>query len=193
MQSTTKNKKFRPFPLLVLLLSPLIFFGCAAADKQSTPDVSIYLTRIAELESQLLALQNAQQSTKTPPPELPDDAAAIFHYRVENGRAFVTRFTGTESFVILPASLDGYPVFGIDDRAFEGASFLSITLPEGLAQIGWFAFYDCAEMIEIHIPDSVTTIEYGAFDGCERLHISCSADSFAQSYAESYGIPYTAK
>ena len=47
----------------------------------------------------------------------------------------------------------------------------SVTISENsqLTTIGDYAFYNCLPLTSINIPDSVTTIEEGAFRGCSKL------------------------
>ena len=48
-------------------------------------------------------------------------------------------------------------------------NILSISLPDGLTDIGAYAFYDCSSLTSITIPDGVTDIGNGAFEGCTPL------------------------
>ncbi len=45
----------------------------------------------------------------------------------------------------------------------------AISLPDGLANVGSFAFNGCTRLTSVTIPDSVTKIEYCAFNGCTGL------------------------
>ncbi len=53
----------------------------------------------------------------------------------------------------------------IEDDAFSRVPFKSITLPEGLERIGSDAFYECKNLDEINIPNSVIQIGHRAFEG----------------------------
>ena len=54
--------------------------------------------------------------------------------------------------------------------AFKGCSGLTdITIPEGVTEIGPGAFYDCTGLTSITIPKGVTSIEEGAFYRCSGL------------------------
>lgn len=186
----------------------LLLKGCAVGNGQNTEeaqgtatDVSAYLARIAELEAELTAMREQQyindikkqNENKQDILEKSDGGTekAVFHYRVENGGAFVTGYEGNANIVSLPTALDSYPVRGIDDRAFEGADFTALTLPDGILTVGWFAFYDCKQLIELSLPASITSIGYGAFDGCEHIRVVCPAGSYAEQCVKSYGLNYT--
>ena len=68
-----------------------------------------------------------------------------------------------------------------------------IFLPQGLKEIGRYAFLGCVDLAEIHIPESVCEIGDKAFDGCEKLTVYGTANSFAQRYAEANGIAFAAE
>ena len=64
--------------------------------------------------------------------------------------------------IIIP---DGVEV--IDNLSNSG--FLSVTIPNSVHTIEKGAFNECEELLEIMIPESVTTIESNAFGGCTSL------------------------
>lgn len=116
-----------------------------------------------------------------------------FLYTVENGTATITGYTGSDSQLTLPSSIDGYAVTAIADDAFTSDSLESITIPEGVTKIGWFAFKDCDALKSVTVPKSVESIGYAAFPSrAKGFSIICPAESFAAKYASSYGIAFTA-
>ncbi len=140
-----------------------------------------YKTQIKELQQQLAAL-----TTGTP-----DGDESVLHYRVENGGAVITGYSGSATLLTIPQTLDGYPVTALGERAFENSSIAGVVLPEGIHSIGWFAFYGCSALVSVTLPQSVSSIGYAVFDGCKHLSLICPADSYAEQYAKSYGIPCT--
>ena len=48
---------------------------------------------------------------------------------------------------------------------------------------------EIANIKSIIIPDSVTNVNLGAFDGCKSLTIKCNKGSYAEEYAKRYDIP----
>lgn len=77
-------------------------------------------------------------------------------------------------------------------NAFEGISASKVILPDGVTKIGSRAFADCQNLLYAVLPESLTyhSIAEDAFSGCIRLTILCAAESDAQQYAETHGIPF---
>lgn len=139
-----------------------------------------YKTEIADLRQQITTLATQIEQGET--------SALTFTYRLENGEAIITGYSGGASILRIPQALDGYPVVAIGERVFENKDIAAVVLPEGLREIGWFAFYGCAGLSNVTIPASVTSIGYAVFDGCVDLHIYCPVGSYAEKFAKSYGI-----
>ncbi len=60
-------------------------------------------------------------------------------------------------------------VTSIDARAFQGYSLESITIPDSVTSIGYYAFCLCESLTSVTIPNSVTTIGDYAFSYCSSL------------------------
>ena len=76
--------------------------------------------------------------------------------------------------IIIPAYIQDnanqtIPVVGIEARAFYKAEITSISLPEGLQEIGIYSFAMCNQLTEIRIPSTVKSIGEHAFCCCEQL------------------------
>ena len=58
--------------------------------------------------------------------------------------------------------------------------------------IGDSAFVGCFALSAVALPEGLTSIGEGAFDGCsDTLTLTVPRDSYAQQYAIDNGIPYT--
>ncbi|MBE6603415.1 MAG: leucine-rich repeat domain-containing protein [Ruminococcaceae bacterium] len=202
--------------LLFMLCMLLALSGCAIEipnENTDTKETDANLTRIAELEAELQQARaehyinqsaltqeiedlKAKIAVLTGKNENTDDSnsgtsAMVFHYTIENGSATITCYEGSATLVEIPATLDGYSVKKIGERAFEGNTALAaVVVPTGVEEIDWFAFYDCTSLLDITIPTTVTSIGHAVFDGCTHVTITCPAGSYAESYAKSYGITY---
>ena len=136
-----------------------------------------YEKRIEELEREL-----SQETGKT--------EESDFQYVIENGAAVITGYVGLGREVMIPATLEQVPVVGISDRAFENQKTItSVTLPNGIRYVGWFAFSGCVKLQSVYLPSSLSVIEYGAFLNCPAdMVVFCTAGSYAEQYAISYGL-----
>lgn len=114
-----------------------------------------------------------------------------FKYVRENGGITVTGYTGKLTSVVIPERIDGLPVLKIGERAFAEASVRSVVLPSSCVEVDWFAFLGCYALNTVYISGGVSEIGYGAFDSCSRaLVIYCESGSYAERYAQSFGIAY---
>ena len=158
----------------------------------------IYVNRV-EYEALIEQLSGAGGSSgnaapsDTEQPTKGDAPEGEFRYRIENGAATVTEYVGEAKEIVIPDSLGGYPVRAVGDRAFaDRRTLVAVAIPEGVTQIGWFAFSGCILLERVAIPGSVEAICYGAFQNCKStLTVSCPKESYAAQYAKSYGIAVT--
>lgn len=77
----------------------------------------------------------------------------------------LTEYTGPGGDVVIPdgvASIGNYAFYDCD-------SLTGVTIPNSVTSIGNYAFFDCDSLTGVTIPDSVTTIGRWAFPGCASL------------------------
>lgn len=100
-----------------------------------------------------------------------DSLYGDFSYRIsEDQTCILTKYTGREMNVIIPAQMDGYEVKAIGDKAFEGCQeMISVEIPDSVASIGKKAFCACPKLESVVIPDSVMEMRDHAFASCENL------------------------
>ncbi len=93
-----------------------------------------------------------------------------FKYDVIGSEIRITGYTGNESSVVIPDSLNGRIVTEIGSSSFSAKSFIkSVELPETLKIISPDAFKNCSLLEEIVIPSAVSVISEYAFAGCVSL------------------------
>ena len=201
------RKKARTVAALAATLIALT--GCTAEQTAKKNDAVLadYEQAIAELEETLYAERSAHETEQAKlqgeidalrnqlaalgssgTPTAPQEEAIRFTYRLEEEGAVITAFEGNATLLAIPGTLDGHSVVAIGERAFEGTALCAVFLPEGIRRIGWFAFYGCTALSSINLPESIDTIGYAVFDGCDALTVVCPAGSFAERYAQSYGL-----
>lgn len=91
-----------------------------------------------------------------------------FEYQIlDDGTAEITRYTGSETDLVIPSELNGYKVSGISYGSFS----------------------DCSDIISITIPESISSIDYYAFNGCVGL-VDIFVDSNNESFSSNDGVLY---
>ena len=141
-----------------------------------------YEDKISELELMLSSNSAAEPTVKESP-----KSDAQYSYTLADNGITITGYKGGDKILVLPQTIDSIKVVAVGREAFKNADFEEVILPEGLEKIDWFAFLNCRELKKISIPNSVSKIEYGAFDGVERFTVLCNKNSYAHKYANSYG------
>ena len=117
---------------------------------------------------------------------------AQYTYTATNNQITLTGYTGTESVLILPATINQLPVTCLGASAFHNSSLTGVTIPNSVTSIGpnafdgstrltsvkigdsvtnlgVEAFYRCSGLTNVSIPNSVTSIEDYTFQGCTGL------------------------
>lgn len=200
--------KFSSVAMLLFSLSILIFTFLLGEYQINTKiEESIkknYESEIATLKSNLnkhseLINSIINISTKTPSTDsgnseatdtgASNESKAEFEYVKENGGITITKYVGKQTSVTIPNYIEQLPVKKIGESAFSETKVKSVALPSGCEEIDWFAFYGCYALTTVYISNSVESIAYGAFEGCSKsLVIYCEKNSFAEKYAQSFGI-----
>ena len=76
----------------------------------------------------------------------------------------------TDTDLVIPSSYNGKPVTGIAEGAFYNCTTIkSVTILDGVKNIGGAAFYYCTSIEKVVLPDSIETIGYMAFSTCRAL------------------------
>jgi hypothetical protein len=78
-------------------------------------------------------------------------------------------YGGTATVVKIAKEYRGIPVTRIEDDAFISRDLIEVIIPDSVTTIGNGAFKECLNLTSINIPDSVTTIGSEAFSGCSSL------------------------
>lgn len=157
--------------------------GSSAIEKQQNEERRAVESKLDELKALIEVVAAVPKETA------PEDKSYFgFSYMIEGDGAIITAYSGESKDIIIPASILGHPVIAIEDEAFKGSSAVSVSIPETVERIGWFAFAYCPRLERIVIPRKVKEIGYGAFDGSPLVSVYASRDSYAAKYALSYGI-----
>ena len=93
-----------------------------------------------------------------------------YTYTVTDGKATITRYTGTGGVVTIPSTLSGATVTSIAANAFGNSnSITTITVPDSVTDIGHRAFEGCENLISVMIGSGVSTVGEAPFMYCLKL------------------------
>jgi hypothetical protein len=95
-----------------------------------------------------------------------------FNYTTSDSAITITGYTGSASEVTFPSNINFLPVTTIGDLAFAyyaGPGLTNVTIPNSVTSIGYGAFTFCFSLSSVTIPRSVTNIGDQAFSSCSGL------------------------
>ena len=135
----------------------------------------------------------------------------FYTYSIDNQKAIITKYQGPGGDVVIPSSINGYPVTCIGKKAFSNCSGIisivipgsvtiigdeafsgctglsSVVIPDSVTSIGNETFYCCFSLSSVVIPDSVKSIGISPFSGCSKL-VEIVVESANPSYISCGGI-----
>ena len=139
-----------------VLLTALIVQSVAATETIMT--TSAYQTDKTNTQTQVYV-----QESK-------DNVYGDFEYSVSSNKVTITKYTGTDTEVIIPSEIDNAPVTEIYMGAFaECENLINVAIPDSVKTIGKNAFTHCRYLQSISIPNGVTEIAQGTFSMCYDL------------------------
>ena len=99
-----------------------------------------------------------------------DNVHIVYTYTVSDGKATITAYDGPGGDVVIPSTLDNYPVTAIGDNAFQNkTSITSVTIPEGVTIIGNRAFFQCSNLETVMMPSTLESAGNQAFQFCNNI------------------------
>ncbi len=109
---------------------------------------------------------------------LPTMLQAQFTYTTNNDAVTITGYTGSNSSVIIPSVISNLPVTRVGDWAFYATSVANILIPDSITSIEDGAFFDCQSLTNVTLGSSVTNIGNWVFGFCNNLiSINCRGNA----------------
>ena len=109
----------------------------------------VFRVRVYEMADGVKKLSNRYSeamSITIEEPRMPEGSFEYAYNAAGNGMV-ITNYTGSETTVTVPDTIQSMPVVEIGERAFEGnASLREINLPDTITKIGYRAFAGCASL-----------------------------------------------
>lgn len=76
--------------------------------------------------------------------------SGFWEYTVSVGEATITKYNGSSKDIVIPTSVDGYPVTAIGGFCFSESNMETLVIPEQIEKIGDRAFADCKYLKKIY-------------------------------------------
>lgn len=99
----------------------------------------------------------------------PVDNGLKYSFNETEKTASVDQYDYDDAEVVIPSSVYGYTVVNIGGSVFYGKSLKKVTIPDTVKTIEGGAFKNCVNLTDVRIPDSVTSIGGYCFEGCTAL------------------------
>lgn len=120
-------------------------------------------------------------------------------FTVEEDHAELCSYSGRDTSLTVPDSVEGKPVTVIARAAFSGSETLeSIVLPDSIEEIGMNVFYNAKALRQVRLPSGLKSIGMGAFQksGIEEIElpkglIKIGRSAFMECGLQSVRIPDT--
>lgn len=188
------HKQFKMF--MLLLVTALCFAGCGA-NKEAALLESLNSQDAATITK---ALETASTATLAELTKTSSSPGGDFKYDLtEDGSGIIIKsYTGTASTLIIPDSIEGYPVVEIGEAAAKESNIQVLIIPStvriihyaafseskvisvvilpdesgagGLKKIGFGAFSNCKQLKTVSLPNSIEEIGDEAFEDCSNLY-----------------------
>ena len=96
--------------------------------------------------------------------------ALDFEYQIQDESVIITAYNGIEENVVVPETIEELPVTAIGQWAFSrNNDLLQVTLPDTVTSLGMEAFSYCRNLESVQLSAFLTQVEGYAFYGCNRL------------------------
>lgn len=102
-------------------------------------------------------------------PDIPDVSESEFDYEINDDGVSIIGYHGKGGHVVIPSTIEGYPVTTIYGAFCFCDTLTSITFPESVTFIGDKTFFGCTALKSFTIPRSVTVVGALTFAYCDSL------------------------
>ena len=94
-----------------------------------------------------------------------------FNYTIDDDAVTITGYIGTDDKLVIPETINDYPVTAIGENAFSANVFLTnVFISKNVTTVFANAFSDCSNLAIVFIPSGIQSIEANAFLGCSAIN-----------------------
>lgn len=113
-----------------------------------------------------------------------------WEYEIADGKAKITKYTGSDADVTIPATFEGCMVSSIGYEAFAGCQLLeTVNIPNSVTALENSTFLRCSSLKSIRISEQMIDIGFSSFDYCTSLN-EIIVDEKNPSYKSVDGVLY---
>ncbi len=99
----------------------------------------------------------------------------------DNTTVTITGYTGTDTSVEIPSTIDGYTVTRLGNMFIDNAeSIISVIIPNTVTDIEYETFCSCSNLVSVYIPSSLEYMTHGSFESCYSLENVYYGGTYAQ-------------
>ena len=157
---------FKKAICLTLVLA-LALSVAACGKKNDEPDADEVLDAINGVEDMMSQIGKENSKVKVGNYVLVDESA--FEWEATEEGAVLTKYTGAETVIELPAQVGGLDLVALGDNAFAGTAVVAVKLPDTVKRLGYKCFTYVATLVKIELGSGMEVINDGCFEGCAAL------------------------
>ena len=156
------------------------------------PGIPVFAQEVTETQG--LTEPAAQQESAPVNPEQKAITGTLpsgFVYSISNEEVTITDYTGTDTDLVIPDRIEGYPVTEIASGAFSYCDTLcAVTIPDTVTDVESWAFGGCRNLTTVTLCDKVSYISSSAFYECNVKELIVAEGSQSITY-DMVVSPYT--
>lgn len=127
---------------------------------------------------------------------MPVTEKEAFTYTVNETKKTVTitGYTGNHETVVIPETIDGYPVTSVNKGAFKNSGFKTLYISKNMQTFNNGAVINCKKLETLYLCDTVRVIQDAAFEQCTNLQtlymLACMDPRYPSSRNGNYMVKY---
>ena len=150
--------------MLVLALAvPL----AACGKKNDDPDTDEMLDAINGAEDMMDQIGEENADVEIGNYVLVDESS--FEWEATEAGAVLTKYTGTETTIELPAQVGGLDLVMLGNNAFTGTAVVAVKLPDTVKKLDYSCFFYVGTLVKIELGNGLEEISDSCFEGCAAL------------------------
>ena len=153
-------------PQIQIVPEDLLSLVQSSAETEETSPEETFPGEAAPTEA-TEATEATQEKTAAGPQTTRATSSNGFTYTLTDEGAVITGFSGSGENVVIPETIDGYPVVNV--YLAYSSKIISITLPNSITSLTGSAFYQCNKLTTVILPDTLVEIGSSAFRYCTAL------------------------